>query len=604
MSKLLGASMLVIVAILGLVFAIGFLVLLKLNLPMGLTMALTGGFAVAIVLLQYCLGPMIIDYIVKVRWTSPDEMGYGSGQWLAGACGTFRIPMPRIGIIEEAAPNAFTYGHGAYDARVVVTRGLIDMLSPDELRAVVAHELGHIRNRDFIVMTMVQALVLALWTLYYTSRSSGRNNWYIVICAYLAYWASYYASLLLSRIREYMADYSSAQITGNPNHLSYALVKIAYGLAKTQTVGGATVPVSGGYRAPAPPPVSGQPASLYSYDQGAEAQLRAQIEAARYDDAHAIAARAVAPPPGAAAASPKKAPAKQAFSAAQLGAFGVMGVSSMRAAVAWSGADGLANPDTFTTAARWELFNPWGRIGEFFSTHPLTALRIKALQKLNRLFNQPDAFDFSKIRPATYKGFARDLALVSLPWVGLIVGGAVAGAAIAGSRSFDPSEIFMPLAGFSGGRLLVLLFSYMGDFKPTKVIRLLGEVEVSHVNPIPAALEGTFTGRISPGIAWASDYIVQDDSGFLACLFRRPLGLMKLWFGLTSADRYVGRRVRVYGWYRRFNAPYLEIHHFEVLDTGEIVTANYFPWAVAGNLLLTVLCVVAIVMFHGMAHSL
>ena len=591
--------MMVIVAILGLVFAIGFLVLLKLHLPMGLTMALTGGFAVAIVLLQFCLGPMIIDMIVKVRWTSPEELGYGSSQWLAHACGTFRITQPRIGIIEEAAPNAFTYGHGAYDARVVVTRGLIEMLSPEELRAVVAHELGHIRNRDFVVMTMVQALVLLMWTLYIASRSSGRNSWYIVIAAYAAYWASYYASLLLSRIREYMADYSSAQITGNPNHLSYALVKIAYGLAKTQTVGGATVPVSAPAHLSGPVQVAPPTASLYAYDQESQDRAKAQLEASRHDNAFAIAARAIPQPAGGPAQPATKAKTKQAFSASQLGAFGVMGVSSMRAAVAWSGSDGLANPDTFTTAARWELYNPWGRIGEVFSTHPLTALRIKALQKLNRLFNQPDAFDFSKIKPATYKGFMRDLGLVSLPWIGAIIGIAAAGSSYAGQGRFDPSQLFMPLLGFSVGRLFVLLFSYMGEFKPSKVIRLLGEVEVSHVNPIPAALEGTFTGRISPGIAWASDFIVQDDSGFLACMFRRPLGIMKLWFGLTSAERFVGRRVRVYGWYRRFNAPYLEIHHFDVLDTGEKIYSNYFPWAVAGNLLITALCAAAMVALRG-----
>ena len=605
MTKLLGASMLVVVSILGLVFAIGFLVLLKLHLPVGITMALTGGFAVVVVILQYCLGPMVIDYIIKIRWTSPRELGPDFAGWMSKSCSTFKINEPRFGTIEEAAPNAFTYGHGAYDARVVVTRGLVDMLTPEELKAVVAHELGHIKHRDFIIMTMVQALVLALWALYISSRYSGsRNNWYIVIAAYLAYWGSYYASLLLSRIREYMADYASAQITGNPNHLSYALVKIAYGLAKSQTVGGATVPVTAPPRIPNTSPVPPPAASPYSYDAASIAKSHAQLDAARYDNAHAIAAQAAATAPSnmaAAAAQAKVKPKKgqpAPFSAAQLGAFGVMGVSSMRAAVAWSGADGFANPDTFTTAARWELFNPWARIAQFFSTHPLTALRIKALQKLNRLFNQPDAFDFSKIKPATYKGFARDLGLVSLPWLGLIGGGILGSLTYVSGHIFNFSEIFMALLGFTAGRLVVLLSSYLGEFKPSKVLRLLGEVEVSHVNPIATAIEGTFTGRISPGIAWASDFIVQDDTGFLACLYRQPFGLMEAWFGLTNAQRFVGRRVRVYGWYRRFAAPYLEIHHFEVLDTGETVKAHYFPWAVAGNLFLVVMCVLGVILLR------
>ncbi len=354
----------------------------------------------------------------------------------------------------------------------------------------------------------------------------SRNTWYIVIAAYVAYWGSYYASLLLSRIREYMADYASAQITGNPNHLSYALVKIAYGLAKSQTVGGATVPVMAPPRIPNTSPVPPPAASPYSYDAASLAKAHAQLDAARYDKTHTRlrlgqSGYRTDKYGGRRKAKPQKGkPAP--FSAAQLGAFGVMGVSSMRAAVAWSGPDGFANPDTFATAARWELFNPWAKIAQFFSTHPLTALRIKALQKLNRLFNQPDAFDFSKIKPAKYKGFTRDLGLVSLPWIGMIVGGILGSMSYMADRVFNLSEIFMALVGFSAGRLVVLLCSYLGEFKPSKVLRLLGEVEVSHVNPIATAIEGTFTGRISPGIAWASDVIVQDDTGFLACFYRQP----------------------------------------------------------------------------------
>jgi hypothetical protein len=79
-----------------------------------------------------------------------------------------------------------------------------------------------------------------------------------------------------------------------------------------------------------------------------------------------------------------------------LGAFGIAGASSARASVAWFGPGG-ATPANFTAVARWELFNPWAKIAEIVSTHPLTAYRIKALQKLNRLWNKP--VEFSKIQP-------------------------------------------------------------------------------------------------------------------------------------------------------------------------------------------------------------
>ena len=121
-----------------------------------------------------------------------------------------------------------TYGHGPWNGRVIVSKGLVDVLEPEEFKAVFAHELGHIRNKDFIVMTLVQALVLVLYCFARASRGGGsRDRLTMTLLAYLAYWVSYYVSLLFSRIREYMADYASAQILQNPNALSRALVKIS-----------------------------------------------------------------------------------------------------------------------------------------------------------------------------------------------------------------------------------------------------------------------------------------------------------------------------------------------------------------------------------------
>jgi heat shock protein HtpX len=226
---------LVITALCGLVFGIGMLVLLKLQVPREFLVPAAGGFAILMVLLQYGLGPVLIDAVVKIRWTNSMELGPDFDLWLRKTCSTFKIPSPKFGIIEEGSPNAFTYGNGPWNARVVVTRGVIDALEPEELKAVVAHELGHIRNRDFIVMTIVQALVLALYSLYIASRYAGRRNgWYVAIMSFIAYQLSYYISLLLSRIREYMADFASGQIMSNGNDLSSALVKIAYGMGRFQ----------------------------------------------------------------------------------------------------------------------------------------------------------------------------------------------------------------------------------------------------------------------------------------------------------------------------------------------------------------------------------
>lgn len=595
MSKLFGASVLVFVGLIALLFAVGMLVILRLHLPPGFGAGLAAGFSLFMVLLQYCLGPMILDWIVKVHWTSPLSVSPKFATWMSKSCTTFRIDEPRFGIIEEAAPNAFTYGHGAYDARVVITRGLINILTEDELEAVVAHELGHIKHRDFIVMTMVQALVLALYAIYISSRvGRGRNSAWVVVVSYVAYWVAYYVSLFLSRIREYMADYASAQITERPNDLSRALVKIAYGLAKTQTVGDPQgVPVT---QPQSVPPQVGQagfpgtmlpgravPANMYTKLQDQNRSPLTSLGLFSRQARRSMTQTTVTP----------------AFSAANLGAFGVMGVASMRCAVAWSGADGLANPETFTTAARWELFNPWAKIAEVCSTHPLTALRIKALQKLNRIWGKVDEFDFSRVRPAKYKFFARDLFVMSLPILGALLGGGllwvIDSASISTASGIGPD--LLPFFGLAVGRFIQILITYPSEKTPSTVIRLLGEVQMSHVKPIPVALEGVLTGRVSPGIAWASDYVLQDESGFIVCLMKQPLAIFQIAFGLLEAEQHVGRRVRVYGWYRRFNAPFIEVSHIEIMGTGEKVRAWYYPGVLWGNGLIAVALLAGVVAF-------
>lgn len=514
MSRLVSYSMLVIVGMLALLFAVGYAVLQRLDLPLGLRLWLSVDFALAVVFLQYLISPYLLDRILQLRWTSPAELGMEFAQWLSATCRRFNISEPRLGIIEDGTPNAFTYGHGAWNARVVITRGLLEVLEPAEVQAVVAHELGHIKHRDFILMTLVQAIVLVLWLLYSDSRWSERvkSSWWVVLFAYVAYWLGYLASLLLSRVREYMADYASAQITREPNALARALVKIAYGLARTQAV----VPQQAGQAQPS-----------------------------------RISTRAV-------------------------GALGIAGTASMRAAVAWFGQAAEPDPRHFTLAARWELFNPWARLAELVSTHPLTALRVKALQRLNRLWGVPDEFDFSEIKPERYPAFMRDLLVMALPWLGLLLG---AGLAAANQPTLATLQLgLLPILGLLGGYLLQLLLTYPAGARPAKVLELLSKVQVSHVNPHPVVLEGVLTGRLSPGIPWANDYILQDETGFIACLYRQPFWFLESLFGWLSGAYYVGKRVRLYGWYRRFNAPYVEIEHFEVIDSGKRVKSYYRPF--------------------------
>jgi len=111
----------------------------------------------------------------------------------------------------------------------------MDVLNKEELEAVVAHELGHIKNHDFILMTIVSVIPMILYQIYaYTCRNRNNPTYIIGLMAYGAYIFSQYAVLFYSRIREYYADDFSMRISNSNDALSSALIKIAYGYTKLE----------------------------------------------------------------------------------------------------------------------------------------------------------------------------------------------------------------------------------------------------------------------------------------------------------------------------------------------------------------------------------
>ncbi|MBW1744765.1 MAG: M48 family metalloprotease [Deltaproteobacteria bacterium] len=146
---------------------------------------------------------------------------------------------PRMGIIHDGAPNAFTYGHTPNNARIVLTQGLMDLLNEDEVKGVAAHEIGHAKHWDMLVMTAAYLVPLILYYIYRTLisiRSKGKDDsagprLAIAIASYILYIVSQYTVLWLSRTREYYADRFAGEVTQNPNSLASGLVKIGYGLA-------------------------------------------------------------------------------------------------------------------------------------------------------------------------------------------------------------------------------------------------------------------------------------------------------------------------------------------------------------------------------------
>ena len=142
------------------------------------------------------------------------------------------IPMPATYIVDSPQPNAFATGRDPEHAAVAATSGLIEMLTPEELAGVMAHELAHIKNRDTLTMTVTATIagaisMLANFALFFGGNRNAPGGFIGVLAlAILAPMAAALVQMAISRTREYSADRGGAEISGNPLWLASALERI------------------------------------------------------------------------------------------------------------------------------------------------------------------------------------------------------------------------------------------------------------------------------------------------------------------------------------------------------------------------------------------
>lgn len=505
-------------------------------LGLGIAIAITILFNVAAFFLSPFLMDLTQNWLYKTRWVELAEIENLSPETInviRRVCQQKKIKTPRLGIIEDQNPTAFTYGSLPNSARLVVSRGLFTYLDDDEVATVYAHELGHIVHWDFAVMTVASTLVQICYLIYTTARtimrSMGDNKLADAaktasLVAYIFYFIGTYLLLYLSRTREYFADHFAAEVTGNPNGLSRALVKIAYGI------------VEEGSRAKEPSRLIEGTRALGIYDAKA---------AATTGNAYRIASQ----------------------------------------------------PEKVGRVFLWDMFNPWGWWMELNSTHPLTGKRVRALSTYSEQLGLETEFDMGKVvgegkhlnKKKLYGNFVQDIFLYGAETIGLFVGIAISVILVSSGVQNPGLFIACPLIGLGIGVLIKALVMYPNYSKAveTDVLTLMSDPYASPLRGQPAKLEGKLIGRGDAGYKFGSDLKIQDPSGMLYLRYASRFGpLGNFLFGMKRVESLIDMNVASVGWFRRGIAPWMDLIELKS-DNGTVVNSYHRFWSfVVGGFLI------------------
>ncbi len=510
MARLYFASFITIGLLLGMVCGV-ILAMLVFTDSVDLSLAIT--LTIVFNLVIWLVSPWITDF--SLRWFN--KMAFlddaevqtrypGVHQLMHDVARQYGFSAPRLGLIADRNPTAFTYGILRSNARIIVTDGIFEFLNADEQRAVVAHELGHIVNRDFIVMTAAGTLVQILYQVYAAAMRSGRSGgknkggqMVVGIGALAMYYIGIYLLFYLSRTREYLADAFSAERV-EARHLASALVKIAYGIVQVEDT----------------------------------ESTQSLLQSTRH--------------------------------------MGVIDVKNARYSGLEAESD-LQNPERASEAMLFDAHNPWARLVELGSTHPLTGMRIAALGEIARrkvqTFPQYDlkaaAQRVRLNQGALWRRFWYELGVMSLP-----LGLAVLAAAL-GDWPLIPAAAAI-------GVLVTLPLRYpSGPGSATTVAGLMTDPGASPVIGRPAQLRGNAIGRANPGFIAGEDVVYQDKTGLVTADFRSMLGFIgDLFAGWKRVPKHLGQAGQLTGWFRRSMGGYVITK--EMTSTAGVLRARPYFW--------------------------
>lgn len=205
------------------------------GLQIALFMAIAMNFA------SYFFSEKIALSMYSARPVTPEENPQVYGRiypMVANLCQNMGIPMPKLWMIPDRSPNAFATGRNPSHSSVAITEGLLGMMEDRELEGVIAHELGHIKNRDILISSVAATMgaaitYLAHFGMFFGGRrddeDEGGGMFGMILMMILAPLSAMLIQMAISRSREFSADATAAKYTGNPWGLSSALRKLELG---------------------------------------------------------------------------------------------------------------------------------------------------------------------------------------------------------------------------------------------------------------------------------------------------------------------------------------------------------------------------------------
>ena len=473
----------------------------------------------------FFLSPWLMDltqrWLYQTRWVSLAdiaELSPETAEVIQRVCAEKKLKQPRLGIIDDQNPTAFTYGSLPNSARLVVSQGLFTYLEDEEVAAVYAHELGHIVHWDFAVMTVASTLIQICYLVYIFARRMSRGGsskskdafQNAALVAYIFYVVGSYLLLYLSRVREYFADRFAAETTGNPNALSRALVKIAYGI------------VEEGSRNREPSRLLEGTRALGIYDAKAATSTGTAYRIAE---------------------SPEK----------------------VGRVFLW---------DMFNPWGWWmELSSTHPLTGKrvrALSTYA-EQLGLEIEFDMGRVMGEGKNLN----RKRLYGSFAQDLILFRLETIGLLVG-LVCGTLFASNAFFA-----FPLIGFGLGLIgkALVMYPKYKNAPATNILDLMCDPYASPLRGKPVKLEGQLIGRGQAGYKFGSDLKLQDKTGMLYLHYKSRFGAIgNFLFGMKRVQNLIGSQVNSSGWFRRGIMPWMDLVRLETAD-GTIVNSYHRFWS-------------------------